>query len=229
MASNSNRHGILGLPQRVRRSKVLRELHELIRLPPMKQSAGNPAQPEHRPVGKEARKTIQAKYRGGFVSRCLSGANILDIGYQCYFHDAVPIAPQAIGIDLNYPGYDGKTLPFKDESQNAVFSSHCREKIALDTIGKQRIGASFNGRPIDDKTQRGGGLHFFAPVSNLKFGLNTLEFVLTDTAGPAKDADHRHLGIAVRNVKLPCVPRPTGPIRETRGPWNAVAHFFRRI
>ncbi len=82
-----------------------------------------------RAVGTEARKTIEAKLLGGFVGRYLSGANILDIGYRGYLHDAVPIVPQAIGVDLQYPGYDGKTLPFEDESQDAVSSSHCLEHI----------------------------------------------------------------------------------------------------
>jgi SAM-dependent methyltransferase len=91
--------------------------------------AGNlPA--EQRPVGTEASKTIEAKHRSGFVARYLSGANILDIGYRGYLHNAVPIVPQAIGIDLEYPGYDGKTLPFENDSQDAVFSSHCLEHIA---------------------------------------------------------------------------------------------------
>ncbi len=60
----------------------------------------------------EARKTIAAKERSGFVAKYLSGANILDIGYRGYLEDVVPIVPQAIGVDLNYPGYDGRTLPF---------------------------------------------------------------------------------------------------------------------
>lgn len=82
-----------------------------------------------RAVGTEAGKTIETKHLNGFVDRYLSGANILDIGYRGYLHNAVPIVPQAIGIDLQYPGYDGKTLPFEDESQDAVFSSHCLEHI----------------------------------------------------------------------------------------------------
>jgi SAM-dependent methyltransferase len=83
-----------------------------------------------RAVGTEASKTIEAKYRNGFVARYLSGASVLDIGYRGYFHDAVPIVGQAIGIDLEYPGYDGKILPFENDSQDAVFSSHCLEHIA---------------------------------------------------------------------------------------------------
>jgi SAM-dependent methyltransferase len=85
---------------------------------------------ETRLVGTEASKSIEAKYRSGFVARYLSGANILDIGYRGYFHNAEPIVPEAIGIDLEYPGYDGNTLPFEDNSQDAVFSSHCLEHIA---------------------------------------------------------------------------------------------------
>ena len=86
--------------------------------------------PEHRVVRTEACKTIQAKHSSGFVARYLSGANILDVGYRGYINNAVPIVPQAIGIDLEYPGYDGKPLPFENNSQDAVFSSHCLEHIA---------------------------------------------------------------------------------------------------
>lgn len=40
-----------------------------------------------------------------------------------------PIVPNAIGIDVGYPGYDGRILPFPDELQDAVFSSHCLEHV----------------------------------------------------------------------------------------------------
>ena len=85
--------------------------------------------PEPRIVGVEARKSIAQKEANGFLAKYLSGANILDIGYRGYAEDIVPIVPQAIGVDLNYPGYDGRTLPFGDNSQDAVFSSHCLEHI----------------------------------------------------------------------------------------------------
>lgn len=75
----------------------------------------------------EARKTYAAKLHDGFIDKYLSGAAILDIGYRGYETDVLPIVPQAIGIDLDYPGYDGRTLPFPDHSQDAVFSSHCLE------------------------------------------------------------------------------------------------------
>ncbi len=84
---------------------------------------------EERWVGEEARKTLVLRSQNGFIRTYLSGANILDIGYKGYIEDVVPIVPQAIGVELDYPGYDGRTLPFDDGSQDAVFSSHCLEHI----------------------------------------------------------------------------------------------------
>ena len=82
-----------------------------------------------RPVGVEARKVYWQRLRSGFVERYLSGTHILDIGYRGGHAQAVPIVPQAIGVDLDYPGYDGTTLPFADLSQDALFVSHCLEHI----------------------------------------------------------------------------------------------------
>ena len=82
-----------------------------------------------RPVGRESRKTYAAKVESGFFDRYLSGKAILEIGYKGGLEGVVPIVPQAIGIDVDYPGYDGKSLPFPDESQDAIYSSHCLEHI----------------------------------------------------------------------------------------------------
>lgn len=82
-----------------------------------------------RPVGVEARKAYWQRRTQGFLERYLSGAHILDIGYRGGRAQAVPIVPQAIGVDLDYPGYDGTTLPFADLSQDALFVSHCLEHI----------------------------------------------------------------------------------------------------
>src|SRR5271166_6015555 len=83
-----------------------------------------------RPVGWESRKSYAAKIAGGFFDKYLSGSAILDIGYRGYADGIVPILPHAIGVDLDYAGYDGKTLPFADESQDAVYTSHCLEHIS---------------------------------------------------------------------------------------------------
>lgn len=82
-----------------------------------------------RPVGIEARKVYWQRLASGFFERYLSGAHVLDIGYRGGRAQALPIVPQAIGVDLDYPGYDGTRLPFADLSQDALFVSHCLEHI----------------------------------------------------------------------------------------------------
>lgn len=83
-----------------------------------------------RHVGPEVRKTMGMRIANGFFARFLSGANILDIGFRGGDPANQPIVPWAIGVDKDYPGYDGVTLPFADCSQDAVHSSHCLEHIA---------------------------------------------------------------------------------------------------
>lgn len=82
-----------------------------------------------RKVGLESQKSYTAKVHGGFFDLFLSGNAILDIGFAGHEGDGQPIVPQAIGIDKDFPGYDGICLPFANESHDAIYSSHCFEHI----------------------------------------------------------------------------------------------------
>jgi SAM-dependent methyltransferase len=97
-------------------------------LDPSAETGPEDAEPSRR-IGLEASKTFDRKLADGFVGKYLSGPCILDIGYRGYSLDVEPIVPQAIGVELDYPGYDGRTLPFGDGTQDAVFASHCLEHI----------------------------------------------------------------------------------------------------
>lgn len=81
-----------------------------------------------RKVGTEAQGTYLEKLKNGFFDKYMSG-NGLDVGFAGYEEGCEPILPTAIGIDIDYPDYDGINLPFDDFSQDYVFSSHCLEHI----------------------------------------------------------------------------------------------------
>ena len=82
-----------------------------------------------RNVGEESRKTYLEKLSNGFFLKYM-WSNGLDIGFSGYLPNVVPILHTAIGIDLTYPNYDGVKLPFPDNSQGYVYSSHVLEHIS---------------------------------------------------------------------------------------------------
>src|ERR1035437_5555824 len=80
-------------------------------------------------VGEESRKSWEDKWMHGFFRIYMYGIG-LDIGGTGYLENVHAILPDAQIVDLNYPGYDGKTLPFEDGSQDYVYSSHCLEHVS---------------------------------------------------------------------------------------------------
>ena len=80
-------------------------------------------------IGREASKSHAARIYSGFYRCWLSGRDVLDIGFRGGLGEAEPVVPQATGIDLGYPGYDGVYLPFSDGSQDSIYSSHCLEHM----------------------------------------------------------------------------------------------------
>jgi SAM-dependent methyltransferase len=84
---------------------------------------------DYQPPG-EAGKSYHERLRSGFLARYCGGSTVLDVGFSGYDNpERRPALPGAIGVDLDYPGYDGVTLPFGDGSVDTVFSSHCLEHI----------------------------------------------------------------------------------------------------
>jgi SAM-dependent methyltransferase len=77
----------------------------------------------------EAGKTYKLKVAAGFTRKYLSGRIVLDIGFRGHVAGSAPITPTAVGVDLDYPGYDGIKLPFADETVDAIFSSHMLEHV----------------------------------------------------------------------------------------------------
>jgi SAM-dependent methyltransferase len=77
------------------------------------------------PPGGESGKSYIRRREDGFFARWLAGAVILDVGCGA----AGPVLPWAIGVDKGYPGYDGVTLPFAEDSVDAVYSSHMLEHV----------------------------------------------------------------------------------------------------
>lgn len=83
----------------------------------------------NRRLGFETSKLYNDRIARGFWETFVAGDAILDIGYRGGTPDALPLTDTAIGIELDYKGYDGFHLPFPDESQDSVHASHILEHV----------------------------------------------------------------------------------------------------
>lgn len=80
--------------------------------------------------GIEVRKLDQERVDSGFYQKYLSGRGV-DIGYKglgCP-PGMETVVPNAEGLDLDTPGYNGLILPYETESLDFVFASHTLEHI----------------------------------------------------------------------------------------------------
>ena len=66
----------------------------------------------------------------GFFSKFVRDGIIVDVGYKGAFQDNPPIFQEAIGLDLDTPGYNGRDLPFQDGEVATVHASHVLEHIS---------------------------------------------------------------------------------------------------
>jgi len=80
-------------------------------------------------VGPETKKSYRDKIESGFMAKYFSGDKILELGHQGGDRARDTIVDWAIGIDTDYPGYDGLHLPFDDDSIDTIYSSHCFEHL----------------------------------------------------------------------------------------------------
>lgn len=77
----------------------------------------------------EPNRTFDEKLNNGFWDKFIRSGIVLDIGYKGH-DNFTPIFRDAIGLDLDTPGYDGKHIPFNDYGVGTVFTSHLLEHIA---------------------------------------------------------------------------------------------------
>jgi SAM-dependent methyltransferase len=87
---------------------------------------------DYDPAGEVGRSYVRRTLSGFFDKYC-SGDVVLDVGFAGYANpDNKPSLPGSIGVDVDYPGYDGIHLPFADGSVDSIISSHCLEHILFD-------------------------------------------------------------------------------------------------
>jgi SAM-dependent methyltransferase len=78
----------------------------------------------------EATRLFNDRAAEGFWDRYVRPGPVIDIGYKGASSDATPLFRDAIGLDMDTPGYDGRNLPVANNCVGTVHASHLLEHIA---------------------------------------------------------------------------------------------------
>lgn len=78
----------------------------------------------------EAKTGFQMRLNNGFWAAYVKDGLVLDIGFKGGYQDAGPIFEESIGLDIGSPNYNGRDIPFRNDSIGTVHASHLLEHIA---------------------------------------------------------------------------------------------------
>lgn len=78
----------------------------------------------------ESSRGFESRQREGFWEIYVRPGIVIDIGYKGEGPNGQPVFPEAVGLDIGTPGYDGKNIPFADSTVGTVHASHLLEHIA---------------------------------------------------------------------------------------------------
>jgi SAM-dependent methyltransferase len=79
-------------------------------------------------LGGEPARLFDDRLEEGFWGKFVRPGPVVDVGYKGA--GSTPVFRDAIGLDLDTPGYDGKHMPFPDGSIGSIHASHVLEHIS---------------------------------------------------------------------------------------------------
>jgi hypothetical protein len=77
----------------------------------------------------ESGRLFNTRLEEGFWDRFIRPGVVIDVGYKGHTN-STPIFNDAIGLDVDSPGYDGRNIPYQNSSIGTIYTSHLLEHIA---------------------------------------------------------------------------------------------------